>query len=42
MYALNVLGFSFDLLGHPVIVHFERLRSMCDHSANFYSFVIWG
>ena len=42
IYALNVLGFSFDLLGQPVMAHFERLRSICDHSANFCSFVIWG
>ena len=28
MYALKVLGLSLDLLGHPVMAHFERLRSM--------------
>ena len=42
MYALKVLGLSFDLLGHPVMAHLDRLRSMCDHSANFWSLVIWG
>ena len=40
MYTLNVLGFSFDLLGHPIMAHFERLKFICDHSANFCSFVI--
>ena len=28
MYALKVVGLSFDLFGHPVIAHFERLRFM--------------
>ena len=32
-----MLGLSFNLLGHPVIAHFERFRSMYDHSANFCS-----
>ena len=36
-----MLGLNFDLLGYPVMTHFERLRSMCDHSANFYSLIIW-
>ena len=31
MYALKVVGLRLDLLGHHVIAHFERLRSMCDH-----------
>ena len=42
IYALNVFGLSFDLLGHPVIAYFARLRSISDHSANFCSLVIWG
>ena len=28
MYALKVLGLNLDLLGQPVITHFERFRSM--------------
>lgn len=35
MYALKVLGLRFDLLGQPVMAHFDRLRSMCAHSVNF-------
>ena len=38
--ALKVLGLSLDLLGHPVMVHLDRLRSICAHSANFWSLVI--
>ena len=30
MYALKGLGLSFDLLGHPVMAHFERLRFKLD------------
>ena len=33
---------SLDLLGHPVMAHLDRLRSMCDHCANFCSLLIWG
>ena len=40
MNALKVLGLSLDLLGHPVMAHFDKLRSICAHSANFWSFVI--
>ena len=42
MYALKVAGFSLELLGHPVIAHLERLRSICDHCGYFCSLVIWG
>ena len=28
MYALKVLGLNLDLLGQPVIAHFERFRFM--------------
>ena len=28
MYALKVVGLNFDLLGQPVMAHFERLKSM--------------
>ena len=42
IYALYVLGLSFDLLGHPVMAHLARLRSICDHSANFCNLIIWG
>ena len=42
MYALKVFGLSLDLLGQPVIAHFERFRSMCDHSANFCNLSICG
>ena len=33
-YALKVFGLSLDLLGHLVMVYFERLRSIYDHNAN--------
>lgn len=42
MNALKTLGLSLDLLGLPVTLHLARLRSMCAHYANFWSFVIWG
>ena len=42
MYALNVLDLSFDLLGHFVMTHFERLRSISDHSVIFCSLIMWG
>ena len=42
MKALNVLGLSFDLLGHPVMTHLERFRSMWDHSADFCNLNICG
>ena len=29
-------------MGHPVMAHFEKLRSMYDHSANFCSLSICG
>ena len=32
-----MLDLSFDLLEHHVMAHFERLRSMCDHSVSFCS-----
>ena len=41
-YTLRVLGFNLDLLGHLVITHFERLRSMCDHFMNLWSLVTCG
>ena len=36
------MGFKFDLLGHPMIAHLERLRSRCAHSKNFWSLKICG
>ena len=35
MNALNVLGLNLDLLGHFVMAHLDRLRSICAHSTNF-------
>lgn len=35
MYALKVFGLGLDLLGRPVMAHLDRLKSICDHSANF-------
>ena len=40
IYALKVVGLSLDLLGQPVMAHFERLRSMWDHSAYLCSLFI--
>lgn len=37
MYALKLFGLSLDFLGHLVMTHLDRLRSMRDHSANFWS-----
>ena len=37
-----MLGLSLDLLGQPVMAHLDRLRSICDHSVNFCSLIIWG
>ena len=37
-----MLGLSLDLLGQPVITHFERFRSIYDQSANFCSLFIYG
>jgi hypothetical protein len=34
MYALKVMSSKFDLFGHLVIVHLERLWSKCVHSDN--------
>ena len=42
MYALNVLGLSFGLLGHLVMTHLVRLRFIYDNSANFCNLVICG
>ena len=42
MNALKMLGLNLDLLEHLVMAHFERLRSMCDHSANFCNLSIFG
>ena len=42
MYALKVVGFRFDLLGHSVITHLERLRSRCAHFENYRSLCICG
>ena len=36
------MGFSLELLGHPVMAHFERLRSMCDHCVYWWSLIICG
>lgn len=40
IYALKVVGLSSELLGHPVMTHFERLRSIFYHSTNLWSLVI--
>ena len=40
MYALKVFGLSLDLLGQHVMAHLDRLRSMSDHSTNFWNLVI--
>ena len=37
IYALKRVGFNFDLFGHPVIAHLERLRFRYAHSENFWS-----
>lgn len=37
-----MVGLSLDLLGHPVMSYFERLRSIFYHSANLWSLVICG
>ena len=42
MYALKVVGLSLDLLGQPVMAHFERLRSMWDHSTYLCNLFICG
>ena len=42
MNALKVFGLNFDWLGHPVIAHFERFRSMYDHFVNFCNLFICG
>lgn len=42
MNALKVFGLSLELLGHLVMTHFDRLRSMCDHSTNLYTLSICG
>jgi len=34
MYALKVMSSKFDLFGHLVIVHLERLWSKCVHFDN--------
>ena len=36
------MGFNFDLFGHLVIAHLERLRSRYAHSENFWSLWICG
>ena len=40
MYALKMVNFRFDLFGHLVIAHLERLRSRCAQSKNFWSLYI--
>ena len=42
MYALKVFGLDLDLLGHHVMAHLDKLRSICDHSTNYWSLTIWG
>ena len=37
-----MLGLNIDWLGHPVMAHLARFRSMCDHSTNFCSLSICG
>ena len=42
MNTLNMLDLSLDLLGYPVMAYLDKLRSICAHSANFWSLFIWG
>ena len=35
MNALKVFGLSLGLLGQPMMAHFERFKSLCDHYAKF-------
>ena len=42
MYVLKMVVFKFDLFGHLVIAHLERLRFRCAHSKNFWSLRICG
>lgn len=37
-----MFGSSLDLFGQPVITHFKRLKSTCDHFTYFYSLCIYG
>ena len=42
MNALNMLGFSLDLLGHHVMAHLDILRSIGAHYINFWNLFICG
>lgn len=37
-----MVGLSLALFGVSVIAHFLRFRSMCVHSTDFWSLLIWG
>ena len=39
--VLKACGFSFDLLGHPVIAHLGMPRSIPAHSQNLSSLFSW-
>ena len=38
IYILKVLNLSLDLLGHPVMAHLDKLRSMCNRYCKFLEF----
>ena len=40
--SLKVVRFRFDLFGHPIIAHLERLKSRCAHFEYFWSLHICG
>lgn len=42
MKALKMVNLRLALFRHLVIAHFARLRSICAHTANFWSLLIWG
>ena len=39
IYALNMLGLSFDLLRHLMMAHLDRSRSICAHFFEFFEFI---
>ena len=39
--VLKACGFSFALLGHPVIAHLGMPRSICAHSQNLSNLSSW-
>ena len=41
IYVLKACGFNFDLLGHQVITHLGRPKSIHAHSHNLLSLFSW-